>query len=98
MIEYLYNAIRAVAGQAIDITAYITDENEELVTENCDLNICNQDGTDVLLTKEGLYDVDNSVWHFLLAPEETKGFSGRYLYYIRHDDSNLCFKQPIYFK
>lgn len=96
MIEYLYDAIRAVAGQEIKVEAYITDENENLVTEDCTFVLHDKAGTKMLLAKNGEYDPIFKVWQFVLAPEETKGLSGRYLYCIQHKNSNLCFKQPIY--
>lgn len=98
MVEYLYDAIRAVAGNEIDITAYITDEFENFVTEDCEFVLHDGTGKEMLLRKNGVYDSENAIWHFILAPEETAGMNGRYLYCIRHNDSNLCFKQPIYLK
>lgn len=96
MVEYLYDAIRAVAGQEIQIEAYITDENENFITEGCKFVLHDKDGTQLLLTKDGRYDTEYMNWVFELAPEETEGLSGRYMYCIQHNDSNLCFKQPIY--
>ena len=96
MIEYLYDAIRAVAGQEIKVEAYITDENENFITEGCYFVLHDKAGTNVLLTKLGQFNTETMNWDFVLAPEETKGLSGRYLYCIMHNDSNLCFKQPIY--
>ena len=96
MIEYLYDAIRAVAGQEIKVEAYITDENENFITEGCYFVLHDKAGTNVLLTKLGQYNTETMNWDFVLAPEETKGLNGRYLYCIQHNDSNLCFKQPIY--
>lgn len=96
MVEYLYDAIRAVAGQEIKVEAFITDENENVITENCYFVLHDKAGTEMLLEKSGTYLPDYSIWEFVLAPEETKGMNGRYLYCIMHDNSNLCFKQPIY--
>lgn len=96
MIEYLYDAIRTVAGQEARINAYITDENENLITEGCYFVLHDKAGTEMLLVKEGTYDEEFSTWEFVLAPEDTKDLYGRYLYCIKHNDSTLCFKQPIY--
>ena len=96
MVEYLYDAIRAVAGQEIKVEAFITDENENIVTEGCYFVLHDKAGTNMLLRKNGSYNTEFSIWEFVLAPEETMGLNGRYLYCIQHNDSNLCFKQPIY--
>lgn len=96
MVEYLYDAIRAVAGQEIKVEAYITDENENLITEGCYFVLHDKAGNEMLLAKDGTYLPEFSCWEFVLAPEETKGLSGRHMYCIQHNDSNLCFKQPIY--
>lgn len=96
MVEYLYDAIKAVAGQEIKIEAYITDENENLITEDCYFVLHDGTGLEMLLRKLGTYNIDSMNWEFVLAPEETEGLSGRHLYCIQHDNSNLCFKQPIY--
>lgn len=96
MVEYLYDAIRAVAGQEIKVEAFITDENENIITEDCTFALHDKAGTEMLLTKAGTYLPEFNTWEFVLAPEETKGLNGRYLYCIQHKNSNLCFKQPIY--
>lgn len=96
MIEYLYDAIRAVANMEITVEAYITDENEEIITEGCSFVLHDKTGAKMLLKKNGSYLPEFGVWQFTLAPEETKGLSGKYLYCIQHNNSNLCFKQPIY--
>lgn len=96
MVEYLYDAIRAVAGQEIKIEAFITDENENIVTENCSFVLHDGTGTKMLLVKNGSYLPEFNIWEFVLTPEETEGMNGRYMYCVQHDNSNLCFKQPIY--
>jgi hypothetical protein len=96
MIEYLWNAIRAIAGDTITIEAYITDTNEEIITEGCTFALHDKDGTKMLLAKNGTYLPEFSVWQFTLEPEETKDLKGKYFYCIKHNDSPLCFKQPIY--
>lgn len=96
MVEYLYDAIRAVAGMEIKIEAYITDENENFITEGCSFVLHDGAGTKMLLRKNGSYNSETMNWEFVLDPEETKDLNGRYMYCIQHNDSNLCFKQPIY--
>lgn len=94
MVEYLYNAIKAVAAQDIKINAIVTDEKEELITTNCSLVLHNDDSE--LYTAEGQYIEDSGSWDFIIPGEATVGMKGRYWYCIRHENSNLCFKQPIY--
>lgn len=96
MVEYLYDTIRAVSGQEIKINAYITDENENIISEGCYFVLHDGTGNEMLLRKNGNYVSESLCWEFLLAPEETKGLNGKYFYCIQHEDSNLCFKQPIY--
>ncbi len=96
MVEYLYDAIRAVAGQEIVVNAVIADENENLITENCYFVLHDEATHEVIAKVLGNYLVDNACWEFSISPELTKGRFGRYMYCIQHDDSNLCFKQPIY--
>lgn len=95
MVEYIYDAIRANKDSDVRINAYITDKNDDLITENCHIAI--YDGTKLILNKNGEYMPDFVCWEFLLTTEELKGMSGRYLYSIYHDDEAISFKQPIYF-
>lgn len=96
MVEYLYDAIRAIAGQENMINAYITDEKENLITDGCEFVL--HDGTTgkVIGKVIGKFDSELSVWEFVLPAELTKGLRGRYKYCIMRDGQNLCFKQPIY--
>jgi hypothetical protein len=94
MIEYLYNAIRAAAGQNITLSAEITDNNGEDITEDCQLHIFND--KEMIIEVDGIYQ--DGEWTFPVSGEATKGLYGRYFYCIGHKESSLCFKQPIYFK
>lgn len=94
MIEYFYNAIKAVSGQPISISANITDENGLSITENCKLML-HEDNKD-LCAVDGVYLAEQDLWLFIVPAEMTKGLSGRYWYCIMKDGMNLCFKQPIY--
>ena len=96
MVEYLYDAIKAVAGQEIVINAFITNEKEETITENCSLVLYDQDGDTMLIKVPGVYLPKDFIWEFRVPAEITMGLKGRYWYYIMNSDSNLCFKQPIY--
>lgn len=92
MVEYLYDAIKAVAGQEIVINAFITDEKEETITENCSLVLYDQDGDTMLIKVPGVYLPKDFIWEFRVPAEITMGLKGRYWYYIMNSDSNLCFK------
>lgn len=96
MVEYLYDAIRAVAGDDIVINAYVTDENEQVITENCYLILHDQKGEEMLIKAEGYYSPEYLNWEFHIPAEDTAGMNGRYWYCVKHDQANLCFKQPIY--
>ena len=94
MIEYLYDAIRAVAGQDIAVDAAITDDDGAPLTENCNLVL--HFDKDLMYVASGTYDEDAELWTFTIPAEATKGRSGRYEYCIQHNGLNLCFKEPIY--
>lgn len=96
MVEYLYNAIKAVAGQDMIITSIITDEEEELITEDCCFMLHDEDGEAVITVVDGVYNPDYLIWEFTIPANATLGLKGRYWYCIQHNDNNLCFKQPIY--
>ena len=97
MVEYLYDCIRAVPSQDIVINAYITDEQENIITENCKLVVYDKDANEMLFMVEGVYLPESLNWEFTIPAENTNGLSGRYWYYIIWNESPLCFKQPIYF-
>ena len=97
MVEYLYDCIRAVPSQDIVINAYITDEQENIITENCKLVVYDKDANEMLFMVEGVYLPESLNWEFTIPAENTMGLSGRYWYYIIWNESPLCFKQPIYF-
>ena len=94
MIEYLYDAIRAVAGQDIAISAAITDDDGAPITENCNLVL--HFGNDMMYVAPGIYMPEVEQWTFNVPAEATAGRNGRYEYCIQHDGLNLCFKEPIY--
>ena len=93
MIEYLYNAIRAVAGQEFTVAARITDESGALVTEGCALML---HLGEELIKVEGTYYEDIESWQFTVSADATKGFNGRYWYCFMQNGKNLCFKEPLY--
>ena len=94
MIEYLFNAIRAVAGQEITVEAKITDDSGAEITEGCALVFHFNDSD--MYSAEGTYYEDIKSWQFTIPADVTKGLSGRYFYCIQENGNNLCFKEPIY--
>lgn len=94
MIEYLYNCIRATAGQDICICAVITDDDGNPIASGCSLMLHNDE--EMFSQVNGVYD--GEAWSFDIPAEDTKGLKGRYWYCICKDNTNLCFKTPIYFK
>ena len=91
-IEYLWNCIRATAGQDICICAEITDDDGNAITDACGLML--HDDYDMLTKVNGSFDGEQ--WSFEIPAEVTKGLKGRYWYCICRNDTNLCFKTPIY--
>lgn len=94
MIEYIHGAIKATAGEEIDIIAEITADTGEAITEDCELHIFDKD-KNMIVAAKGTFS--NDEWTFTIPAEATKGLEGRYMYCIGHKSSSLCFKQPIYF-
>lgn len=90
MIEYLYDTIRVSKGSVETITARVNDNEGNPITEGVMLMI--HDDEELLFEVAGEYK-DNT-WYF---PISARGLEGRYWYCICHEDSQLCFKQPIYF-
>lgn len=98
MIEYLYDAIRATANTDTEIGAYITDTNGNPIEEGCSLMLHNEKD-EMIATIEGEYIEEEQTWIFIIPKDTTKNCAcKRYWYCICHEDSILCFKQPIYFK
>ncbi len=94
MIEYLDKAIRAVAGQDINVTARLTTDEGDLIKESCGLMFHGEN--DEIKMYGGVYFSDTELWQFTIPAEDTKGLRGRYWYCICKDGINLCFKQPLY--
>jgi hypothetical protein len=91
-IEYLWDAIRATAGQDICICAEITDDEGNLITDACGLML--HDDNKMLIKVDGVFDGEQ--WSFDIPAKATEGLSGRYWYCICRNNTNLCFKTPIY--
>ena len=92
MIEYLYDAIRASAGEDITIAAKITDEDGNIETNTCYLMLHTE--TEMLAHEAGT--LKDGVWEFTIPAATTAGLKGRYWYCISQETNKLCFNQPIY--
>lgn len=93
MIEYLYDAIRATAGQDIKIYAELTDKDGNVYEEGCHLMLFNPE-KELIVTVDG--EIVENEWIFTIPAEITEGLKGRFWYCICHHNINLCFKEPIY--
>ena len=93
MIEYLHTAIRASAGENIAISAEVTDELGNIVTEDCAL-IIYLENNGILMIGGNCID---GIFTFEVPGDMTKDLKGRYWYCVRHNGEPVCFKQPIYF-
>lgn len=96
MIEYLYNGIRAHAGNDLTISAVVTNQAGEEITENVALVLHDKDRETMLFKAEGKYSEEAKEIAFVIPKEITQGKSGRYWYCIMHEGNALCFKEPIY--
>lgn len=94
MVQYYYDCIKAVAGQDIKVGAFITDDEEKLITEGCSIMVHGQDSD--ICAVDGVFNAESGMWDFVIPGEMTLGLKGRHFYCIMHNDSNLCFKQPLY--
>lgn len=93
MVEFLYDCVKAVAGEDINICAEITDADGNDITSGCSLVFLDKDFVQID-EYEGTYSDD--AWIFTVPAETTKGLHGRYWYRIKFGDGSLCFAAPIY--
>lgn len=95
MIEYLYDAIRATAGQEIVVAAVITDIDDLPITSGCSFSLYDDDRH--LQEIDGSFNSDTGEWHFVLPVRLTQTLAkGRYWYCINYEHQSLSFKQPLY--
>lgn len=92
MIEYLYDSIRATAGEDITITAKVTDEEGKDIATNCFLRLYDND---ILLTKIS-GECISGLWQFTIPAEATANLNGRYWYCLCNGSNTFNFKQPMY--
>jgi hypothetical protein len=100
LIEYLYDTIRATAGETITLTAMVTDNDGVCVEDPCSIMI--HDDNELLFMVDGTLFGDEvleeKVWLFTIPSELTQDLNGRYWYCVCCGETRLCFKHPIYFK
>ena len=94
MIEYIYNIIKASAGENVEIAARIVDENGNAITEQVYFHLWDKDEKEMLISAPGKFV--NEAWEFVVPGEQTKELKGRYLYCIGTQEKSLCFKEPFY--
>ena len=93
MVELLYDAVKAISGEDINILAEITDSDNKDIETGCSLIFINKDFA-TIGEYEGTYA--NGAWTFTIPAEATKGLDGRYWYRIRFNGGALSFAAPIY--
>ena len=93
MIEYLYDAVKGIAGENIIICAEITDADGADITSGCNLLFIDKD-FEQIAEYNGTYA--NGEWTFTIPAQVTKGLEGRYWYRIKLKDESLSFSAPIY--
>jgi len=95
LIEYIWDVIRAVAGQECCVTAEITDELNEPITEGCCL-VLHDEEDNMLFSVDGIYSAESGLWEFTISGELSEGLKGKYKYCIQHNGVNMCFTEPFY--
>lgn len=93
MIEYIYDAIKAVAGQDTTITAIVKDDEGNCIEANCMFMLHDPDGQPIFSCRGTL---EEDIWYFNMPASATEGRKGRHWYCIGADGSNLCFLKPFY--
>lgn len=92
MVEYLYDAIKVSAGSNAVISAKVSTDDGIPITEECKL-IIHLNHSHLAFDGECVDDI----WYFSIPASMTEALKGRYEYCFKHNDEQLCFKQPIYF-
>lgn len=93
MVEYIFDAIKATSGQDNEITAIITDDDGNYITEGCKFMLHDKNGS-VLSLIEG--ECRENLWYFTIPAKDTQELKGRYWYCIGCATGNLCFMKPFY--
>jgi hypothetical protein len=95
-LEYIYDAIRATAGEDTGISATILDDDGNPFETGCGLSLYDGDGERIGFI-DGYY-VGEGLWLFTIPAHMNYGLSGRYYYSINQDGEDMNFKTPIYFE
>lgn len=94
MIEYLYNAIRMVAGQEEEVYTIARDD-EGFIDKGVVFMLHSPEG-EVIAKVDGIYNPNTYQWTFIIPAEATAGRTGKHWYCFMREGKNLCFKQPFY--
>lgn len=90
MVEYLYDCIRANAGENNVIVANITEDGIDIDT-GISMFIANDD-KEIIIDVVGEYM--DGVWYFNIPATDLRG---RYWYVIERNKNDVSFYEPIYF-
>ncbi len=93
MIEYLYDCVKAVAGEDINICAQITDADGKDITSGCSLLFIDKDFK-TIAEYAGTYA--DGEWTFTIPAAVTQNMDGRHWYRIKYKDDSLSFTRPLY--
>ena len=93
MVEYLYDVVKGIAGENIDVIAEITDADGKDITSGCSLLLIDKDYSP-LGEYEGTYA--DGAWTFTIPADITYYMDGCYWYRIKYKDNSLSFAAPIY--
>ena len=91
--EFLYDCIKTVSGEDINIGAQITDVDGNNITSGCSLIFINKDFS-TIAEYAGAYA--DGEWTFVIPAAATQGMEGRYWYRISYNDNSMSFAAPIY--
>lgn len=96
-LEYLYDCVRAKAGEKISIDAKITNYGGDPVTEGCSLALYDMHGS-TIANVDGRYDGTEKLWQFTIPAASTAKLRGRYFYCVFNNAISMNFQTPIYFE
>ena len=97
MVDYLYDVIKAVAGEELQIAAVITDENGADVSEGCVLVLAFGQHAEPHAQFDGTFTASNKggFWSFVVPAAATKG-ERKLWYKVMKDGESLSFYRPLY--
>ena len=97
MVDYLYDVIKAVAGEELQIAAIITDENGADIDKGCALVLAFGQHAEPHAKFDGTFTTSNAggIWSFVVPAAATKG-EHKLWYKIMKDGESLSFYRPLY--